>query len=188
MECIFEFFFNVFYLFLGQRESMNGGGAERGRHRIGNRLQDLSHQPRAWCGARTHRPRDRDLAEVGRLTDCATQAPLGMHFWHDDERDFRHCCSQGWNDISVILVLFLHLSSAFHVLLSVSCMLSSWRWKYRWLSWLSIWLQLRSWSDSSWVWALCQALCRQLRAWSLLGFCLPVLCLSPACTLSLKNK
>ena len=57
---------------------MNGGGAERRRHRIGNRLQALSHQPRAWRGARTRGPRDRDLGEVGRLTDCATQAPPDM--------------------------------------------------------------------------------------------------------------
>ena len=42
------FFFNV-YLFLGQRETEHeqGRGRERGRHRIGNRLQALSHQPRA---------------------------------------------------------------------------------------------------------------------------------------------
>ena len=70
-----NFFFNV-YLFLGQRETEHerGRGRERGSHRIGNRLQALSHQPRARRGARTHGPRDRDLAEVGRLTDCATQA------------------------------------------------------------------------------------------------------------------
>ena len=74
----FIFFFNVFYLFLGQREKEHerGRGRERGRHRIGNRLRALSHQPRARRGARTHGPRDRDLAEVRRLTDCATQAPL----------------------------------------------------------------------------------------------------------------
>ena len=74
----FFFFFNV-YLFLGQRETEHewGRGRERGRHRIGNRLQALSRQPRAWRGARTHGPRDRDLVEVGRLTDCATQAPQG---------------------------------------------------------------------------------------------------------------
>ena len=41
---------------------MNGGGSERGRHRIGNWLQALSHQPRARRGARTHGPRDRDLS------------------------------------------------------------------------------------------------------------------------------
>ena len=65
---------------LGQRETEHerGRGRERGRHRIGNRLQALSHHPRARLGARTHGPRDRDLAEVGRLTDCATQAP---HWW-----------------------------------------------------------------------------------------------------------
>ena len=76
----FNFFFNV-YLFLEQRETEyeRGMGRERGRHRIGNRLQALS-QPRAWRGARTHRPRDRDLAEVGRLTDCATQAPRPFIF------------------------------------------------------------------------------------------------------------
>ena len=74
------FFFNV--LFLGQRETEHerGRGRERGRHRIGNRLQALSHQPRAQCGARTQGPRDRDLAEVRRLTDCAAQAPLFCHF------------------------------------------------------------------------------------------------------------
>ena len=42
------FFFNV-YLFLGRRETEHerGRGRERGRHRIGNRLQALSHQSRA---------------------------------------------------------------------------------------------------------------------------------------------
>ena len=42
----FNFFFNV-YLFIGQRETEHewGRGRERGRHRIGNRLQALSHQP-----------------------------------------------------------------------------------------------------------------------------------------------
>ena len=40
------------YLFLGQRETEHeqGRGRERGRHRIGNRLQALSHQPRAHAG------------------------------------------------------------------------------------------------------------------------------------------
>ena len=75
-----NFFFNV-YLFLGQRETEHERGRcrERRRHRIGNRLQALSHQPRARRGARTHGPRDRDLAEGGRLTDCATQAPQGLN-------------------------------------------------------------------------------------------------------------
>ena len=81
---LFFFFFKI-YLFLGQCETEHeqGRGRERGRHRIGNRLQALSHQPRARRGARTHGPRDRDLAEVGRLTDCATQAPLFLPFLND---------------------------------------------------------------------------------------------------------
>ena len=33
-------------------------------------------------GARTHGPRDRDLAEVGPLTDCATQAHPTESFEH----------------------------------------------------------------------------------------------------------
>ena len=65
---------------------MSRGGAERGRHRIGNRLQAPSRQPRARRGARTPRPRDRDLAEVGRLTDCATQAPQFIYFLSERER------------------------------------------------------------------------------------------------------
>ena len=81
---LFYFFFNVLfiYFFLGQRETEHerGRGRERGRHRIGNRLQALSHQPRARRGTRTHGPRDRDLTEVGRLTDCATQAPRAGSF------------------------------------------------------------------------------------------------------------
>ena len=83
MSTFFLFFFsNVFYLFLGQRETEHerGRGRERGRHRIRNRLQALSHQPRARRGARTHGTRDRDLAKVGRLTDCTTQAPLDVNF------------------------------------------------------------------------------------------------------------
>ena len=74
---IFIFPTILFYLFMGQRETEHerGRGRERGRLRIGTRLQALSHQPRARRGARTHGPRDRDLAEVGRLTNCATQAP-----------------------------------------------------------------------------------------------------------------
>ena len=85
-----KIFFSTFiYFWDRERQSMNGGGAERGRHRIGNRLQALSHQPRARRGARTHGPRDRDLAEVGRSTDCATQAPLiCIHFYIMLDRPF----------------------------------------------------------------------------------------------------
>ena len=58
-----------------------------------------------------------------------------------------------------------------------------------WLSQLSIWLWLRSWSRSLWVWAPHQALCWQLRAWSLPRIlCLPLsLCPSPAFALFLPR-
>ena len=57
-----------------------------------------------------------------------------------------------------------------------------------WLSWLSIRLPLRSWSQSLWVRAPCQALCWQLRAWCLLLIlCLP-LCSSPAHAVSVSQK
>ena len=41
---------------------MDGGGSERGRHRIWNRLLALSCQHRARHGAWTHGPRDHDLS------------------------------------------------------------------------------------------------------------------------------
>ena len=44
-----------------------------------------------------------------------------------------------------------------------------------WLSWLSVWLRLRSRSHGLWVQALHRALCWRLRAWSLLRIlCLPL--------------
>ena len=56
--------FLTFYLFLRQGETQHEQGRvrERGRHRIWNRLQALSCQHRARCGARTHGPRDHDLS------------------------------------------------------------------------------------------------------------------------------
>ena len=82
-----KFFFRRLFIFGTERDRAwtGEGQRERGRHRLGNRLQALSHQPRARRGARTPEPRDRDLAEVGRLTDCATQAP---HLTTFQSRDF----------------------------------------------------------------------------------------------------
>ena len=57
-----KFFLTFIYFWDRERQSMNGGGSERGRHRIWNRLQALSCQHRAWRGARTHGPRDHDLS------------------------------------------------------------------------------------------------------------------------------
>ena len=59
-----------------------------------------------------------------------------------------------------------------------------------WLSWLSVQLQLRSWSHDSWVQAPHQALCWHLKAWSLLRIL--CLCLSLplpcSCSVSLSQK
>ena len=109
-------FFLRFYLFLGQRETEHerGRGRERGRHRIGNRLQAPSQQPRARRGARTRGPRDRDLAEVGRLTDCATQAPLPLFFLNG----FFHFLSRYVIYFLVLYAVYRHgslrLNSALH--------------------------------------------------------------------------
>ena len=74
-------FFNV-YLFLRETETEleRGRGRERARHRIRNRLQAPSCQHRARAGLKLT---DREImtwAEVGRLTDWATQAPLHFPF------------------------------------------------------------------------------------------------------------
>ena len=68
------------YFWDRERQSMSGEGAEREgdtESETGPRLRAISPEPDAGLelGAQTHGPRDRDLAEVGRLTDCATQAP-----------------------------------------------------------------------------------------------------------------
>ena len=61
-----------------------------------------------------------------------------------------------------------------------------------WLTQLSVWLWLRSWSHSLWVWAPRRGLCWQLGAWSLLWIlCLPLsLPLPHLCSVSLtlRNK
>ena len=73
-------FFNV-YLFLRAQErdrvQMGKEQRKRGIHRIGSRLQVLSCQHGARCGARTHEPWDHDLSRSRTLslTDWATQAP-----------------------------------------------------------------------------------------------------------------
>ena len=62
---------------------MNGGGAEREgdtESEAGSRLRAISPEPDA--GLELTGPRDRDLAEVGRLTDCATQAPPKKFFFN----------------------------------------------------------------------------------------------------------
>ena len=61
-----KFFFNV-YLFLSERHRAWARERQRGRHRIGSRLQALSCQHRAWHGAQTCEPWDHDLSQSWRL-------------------------------------------------------------------------------------------------------------------------
>ena len=69
-----------------ETECERGRGRERGRHRIWIRLQALSCQHRAWCGARTHELWDHDLRWNWHLTDWATQVPL--IFLDRDEKEY----------------------------------------------------------------------------------------------------
>ena len=69
-------------------------------------------------------------------------------------------------------------------------------WAPWWLSWLSVQLQLRSWSHSLWVQAPRPAPCWQLRVWSLLQILSPSLSVPPllmlsfalSASVSLENK
>ena len=65
------------FIYFWERNRMQVGerGRERGRHRIRSRLQALSCQHRAQCGARTHKPQDHDLSRSGRLTNLAPRRP-----------------------------------------------------------------------------------------------------------------
>ena len=76
----YYFFFFKIYLFLDrERHSMNGGGAEREgdtESEAGSRLWAISPEPDAGL-----KLADREIvtwAEVGRLTDWATQAPQSL--------------------------------------------------------------------------------------------------------------
>ena len=78
------FFFNI-YSFLRDRErqNMSREGAERGRHRIWNRLQALSHQHRAQRGARTHGLWDHDLSWSRTLNRLSHPGAPGHGFKED---------------------------------------------------------------------------------------------------------
>ena len=77
---IFFNFLTFIYFWETETEHKWGRSKERGRHRIRSRLQALSCQHRAQCGARTHEARDHDLGEVGRSTDGATQVSSRIVF------------------------------------------------------------------------------------------------------------
>ena len=77
-------FFNVYYLLLRERErerqSASRGGLDRGRHRIGSRLQAPSCHHRACCGAGTHKLRDHDLSRSQMLSPLSHPGAPQKHF------------------------------------------------------------------------------------------------------------
>ena len=76
-------FFKCFYLFLKERETEReqGRSRERGRHRIWSRLQALSCQARARCGARTHELWDHDLSLSRTLNQLSHPGAPCLHFF-----------------------------------------------------------------------------------------------------------
>ena len=63
----FLIFLTFIYFWDTEREHEQGRIRERGRHRTWSRLQALSYQPRAPCGAQTQEPWDHDLSRSRRL-------------------------------------------------------------------------------------------------------------------------
>ena len=72
--CTYIIFLCFVYFWDRGRQSMRRGGAERGRHRIWSRLQALSCQHRAQCGAWTHKPWNHDLSWSWTLNQLSHQA------------------------------------------------------------------------------------------------------------------
>ena len=158
-------FLMFIYFWEREREAVceQGGSRERGRHRIWSRFQALSCQHRAWCGARTHKLWDHDLRQSQMLNRLSHPgAPTNWNLNKNLKRT-EHRFQSRWEIWRV---------ADFGV--------------PGWLSWLSVWLRLRSWSHSLWVRAPHQALCWRLRAWSLLWILPLSLCPSPTHALSLS--
>ena len=96
--------FCLLFTFERERQSVSSGRTERdrGRHRIGSRLQAPRGQHRARRGARTHKPRDHDLS--GSRTPhwlSHSRAPLCCDFNFKDcsqwSRRYRNCNLFLWN-------------------------------------------------------------------------------------------
>ena len=70
----------LFLIFIFERESASRGGTERGKHRIWSRLQALSCQHRAWCGAQAHKLWDHDLSWSRPLNQLSHPGAPRSHF------------------------------------------------------------------------------------------------------------
>ena len=92
---LLDIYLTFIYFWDRERQSINGGGLERGRHRIWNRLQALSCQHRARRGARTHGPRDHDLSQSRPLNRLSHPGAPSFQF-SDDGGEF---CSLSWQEV-----------------------------------------------------------------------------------------
>ena len=74
VSCYVHFIKNIFfnvYFWETETEHEWGRGRERRRHRIQSRLQALSCQHKALCGAQTHWPQDHDLNQSQTLNQLS---------------------------------------------------------------------------------------------------------------------
>ena len=115
-----NFFFNV-YLFLRQRETEHEQGRGRGEgDRIWNRLQALSCQHRARCGAWTHKLWDHDLSLSQTLNRLS-------HPGAPRDTDFKEEFKLKWDHLSVP---YSNMTDVF--LRRVNLNTSGYRWKMMW--------------------------------------------------------
>ena len=140
-------------------------------------------QQQAWCGAWTQEPWDHDLSWSWMLNWLSHPwAPFLVFNYSMPTR--------------VLISVFPTALTAFNIqnlliFSTVYFLLFLLEYKFcsrvlGWLSWLSIWLRLSSWSRGWWIQAPYQASCSQVRAWSLLWILhlplsLPLLCSHSAC-------
>ena len=186
-----------------QRETEHEqGGAEREgdtESEVGSRLWAVSTEPDA--GLELTNCEIMTWAEVRCLTDRATQVPhilshsnrklkfyshrMSNHELFLKAAVFKSFTQHTWHSHRRLQVFWLIPQEKMFL---KNCLM----WALGWLSRLSVWLLLWSWTHGLCVRVPRPALCWQLRAWSLLQIlCLPLsLCPSPTCTLSvsLKNK
>ena len=118
-----------------------GKGRERGRHRIRSRLQALSCQHRARCGAQTHGPRDHDLSRSWTLNWLSHPgAPVNLfflmfiYFWQRQRQSVSRGGAEREGDTESKAASRLWAVSCQHR--AMSCEIMTWA-EVRMLKWLS---------------------------------------------------
>ena len=134
------FFFKYFIHFWETETELEWGSVrERGRHRTWSRLQALSCEPRAWWGARTHRPWNRDLSQRWMLSQLSHPGAnfffliwlnarthcMGGFSWLQSSHDQDVCWSFGFFWLIAIHILFPVSNQCFshHRFVNAPCVL-----------------------------------------------------------------